>query len=436
MQQAGSVVLMVNGHKKEYSQASEVEEYLYAQEQNWKWLTKLPEQYKASGDSLYMAYFASRINSVREELNAGINRIKLGTEKMPFTTFDSDEGNLILKAKDEYGGVTAALTLLFMSKFTRGTMYRDGRVKEFAEDPRLVFERSVAIQIGLSMQEFSVLVADARSSVVRQTAERFVSHAELATDAVNQYVADIAEKSASIEERADRVVNNITAAYRKRRTNYINFATKSRLAAKQAVEEVKSTLASAKAAYHDYVDFDASVQYWSVRKSNHSKYKFAWFLAVVLSMLLTFCSVLAYYGLGGASGVPELLNSNRFSAPSGAVNVDSTQKVVAGSSRSELALAVADLAGAALLITLLGILIRISLRQFNTHSHLALEAEERITFTKTYLALLNEGKLKSEEDRRLVLESLFRSTKSGAVEEIPFASPVELILKTISDKKT
>jgi hypothetical protein len=326
---------------------------------------------------------------------------------MPFTTFDSDEGNLILKAKDEYGGVTAALTLLFMSKFTRGTMYRDGRVKEFAEDPRLVFERSVAIQIGLSMQEFSVLVADARSSVVRQTAERFVSHAELATDAVNQYVADIAEKSASIEERADRVVNNITAAYRKRRTNYINFATKSRLAAKQAVEEVKSTLASAKAAYHDYVDFDASVQYWSVRKSNHSKYKFAWFLAVVLSMLLTFCSVLAYYGLGGASGVPELLNSNRFSAPSGAVNVDSTQKVVAGSSRSELALAVADLAGAALLITLLGILIRISLRQFNTHSHLALEAEERITFTKTYLALLNEGKLKSEEDRRLVWKVFF-----------------------------
>jgi hypothetical protein len=81
MQQAGSVVLMVNGHKKEYSQASEVEEYLYAQEQNWKWLTKLLEQCKASGDSLYMAYFASRINSVREELNAGINRIKLGTEK-------------------------------------------------------------------------------------------------------------------------------------------------------------------------------------------------------------------------------------------------------------------------------------------------------------------------------------------------------------------
>lgn len=104
--------------------------------------------------------------------------------------------------------------------------------------------------------------------------------------------------------------------------------------------------------------------------------------------------------------------------------------------RSELTLAVADLAGAALLITLLGIIIKITLRQFNTHSYLALEAEERITFTKTYLALLNEGKLKSEEDRKLVLESLFRSTKSGAVEEIPFSSPLELILKTIGDKKS
>lgn len=436
MQQPGPVVLIVNGQRVEYAKISEVEEYLYAQEQNWKWLSKLSDQYRENGTALYMAYFFNRINSVREDLAAGSKRVKLGSEKMPYTSFDSDEGYLILKAKDEYGSVTAALTLLFMNKFTRGIMYRDGRVREFAEDPRLVFERSVAIQIGLSLQEFSTLVADARSSVVRDTIERFVSHAELATDAVNQYVAEIADKTNSLEQRANRVVDSITTAYQRRKKTYINFASKSRLAAKDAVDEVKLTLASAKAAYHDQVDLDASVQYWSVRKKNHSKYKAFWFLAVVLSILLTFGSVVAYYGLGGASEIPELFSQVSSEGASATGNVNSEQKVIAGKSRSELALAVADLAGAALLITLLGILIRISLRQFNTHSHLVLEAEERITFTKTYLALLNEGKLKSEEDRRLVLESLFRTTKSGGSDEIPFTSPLELILKTISDKKT
>lgn len=435
MQQTSPVVLIVNGQRVEYSQISEVEEYLYAQEQNWKWLNKLPDQYRENGTALYTAYFFNRINSVREELATGSKRVKLGSEKMPYTSFDSDEGYLILKAKEEYGAVTAALTLLFMNKFTRGTMYRDGRVREFAEDPRLVFERSVAIQIGLSLQEFSTLVADARSSIVRHTVERFVSHAELATDAVNQYVTEIAYKNDSLEQRADKVVSSIMAAYHRRKKNYINFAAKSRLAAKDAVEEVKLTLASAKAAYHDQVDLDASVQYWSVRKSNHSKYKFFWFFAVVLSMVLTFGSVVAYYGIGGASGVSELFSQMGSEGARATTSVNSEQAVVAGKSRSELALAVADLAGAALLITLLGILIRISLKQFNTHSHLVLEAEERITFTKTYLALLNEGKLKSEEDRRLVLESLFRTTKSGGVDEIPFTSPLELILKTISEKK-
>lgn len=435
MQRKDSIFLMVNGKKHEFKHSSEVEEYLLSQEQNWRWLTKLPEHYRDSGFSMYKAYFADRINGAREELASGKLKVRLGSEKVPFTSFDSDEGYLIWKAKEEYGEVTAALTLLFMNKFTRGSMYRESRVKEFAEDPKLTFERSVAIQIGLSLQEFSALVTDARSSVVRNTLERFVSHAELATDAVNQYVVDISEEINSVKEKTDKISRSIAAAYSRRKKRYVGFATKSRLAAKQAVEEVRQTLASAKAAYHDQVDLDASVQYWAERKKNHSRYKFVWFSGVVLSMIFTFGSVVGYYGMGGASGFIALQGDSNIQT---AVNVNSEEKkqnFVNGHSRSELASAVADLAGAALLITLLGILIRISLRQFNTHSHLALEAEERITFTKTYLALLNEGKLKSEEDRKLVLESLFRSTRSGTVDEIPFASPVELILKTIGDKK-
>ena len=301
--------------------------------------------------------------------------------------------------------------------------------------------------------------------------ERFVSHAELATDAVNNYVTDIIDSTSSAKSDIDNLANSLTAAYFRRRKRYSAYIIKVRDSARESVSEVISTLASAKAAYHDQVDLDASVQYWSVRRRNHSIFKVVWFFAVLLSMVVMFGSVLGYYGAGGAVGLSSMIHQQRmeesmfinppsigldsplssmqttklaFTPPklapiasesSAASLTPSSPIAVAGHTRSELTLAVADIAGAALLITLLGILIKITLRQFNTHSYLALEAEERITFTKTYLALLNEGKLKSEDDRKLVLESLFRSTKSGAVEEIPFSSPLELIFKTIGDKK-
>ncbi|MGR4042374.1 DUF6161 domain-containing protein [Pseudomonas sp. 910_21] len=437
MQEDQVITLRLNEEKIVFENRASLEEFFYSQEQNWKWLTKLPQVYREVGNSIFKIFFLDQIGFARSNFEDGVlSRLELGSEKMPFVTYDSDEGYLIGKVRKEYGDVTAALSLIYLNKSTRNAIVRDEKIKAFVLNSNLSFEKSIAIQVGLSFQNFIPLISDARSTAVRDILERFISQADMATEAVNSYVSEISEKMQASTVMVEDVARALTRSYLKRKKNYISYAGRVRLAAKNAVKEATDTLASAKAAYHDQVDLDASVQYWTARKKNHEKFKFVWFLAILVSMLVTFFSMLGYYGMGGAVGLSYYLKAFRppemlISLPSGITQ----PSLLVGRTTSELSLAAADLAGAILLITLLSVIVRICLRQFNNHSHLALESAERITFTKTYLALLNEGKLKSDEDRKLILESLFRSTQSGTVAEIPFSSPVELILKTLGEKK-
>jgi len=430
------VYVRVNGDMREYPSQVEAVEYLESEERSWRWLLKLPSLYLDAATEMYDELFRKPIEGGLTLVRGGVKNVELGGKKKHISV-GSAENILIGKTRDEYGDLTAALVLLYLNKNTRSFLVSSLTIKRMVDNPNLAFERSVAIQIGLSLQDFVPMAVDSRSSELRHQVERFSEHTSLVRNAVNGYASDLTDEIIASKERISELGKSIGKSYARRKKVYSHFATKARQSAKASIEETKAALDSAKAAYHDQVDLNASVQYWTVRRRSHSVFKFVWFFAVVMSMVTTFLSMLAYYGYGGAAGLSHML---RQQAPAevvmqAAASPAVTAKIL-GQNASDLSLAVADLAGAALLITLLGVIIKITLRQFNTHSHLSLEAAERITFTKTYLALLNEGKLKSDEDRRLILESLFRSTQSGAVAEIPFSSPVELILKTLGEKKS
>lgn len=436
MKKSERVYLRVNGDLREYPSVVEAVEFLESEERSWRWLLKLPSLYLDAATEMYEELFKKPIEGLLNLINGGVNSIELGGRRQHIE-MGSAESILIRKARDEYGDLTAALVLLFLNKNTRSLLTNSQTIKKLVDNPNLAYERSVAIQIGLSLQNFVPMAVDSRSSELRHQVERFSEHTALVRNAVNGYASDLTDEIIASKARINELGKSIGKSYARRKKVYSQYAIKARQNAKKSMEETKAALDSAKAAYHDQVDLNASVQYWTVRRRSHSIFKFVWFIAVVVSMVTTFLSMLAYYGYGGAAGLSHML---REKAPADVVIQASASPTVTakilGQNASDLSLAVADLAGAALLITLLGVIIKITLRQFNTHSHLSLEAAERITFTKTYLALLNEGKLKSDEDRRLILESLFRSTQSGAVAEIPFSSPVELILKTLGDKKT
>lgn len=75
--------------------------------------------------------------------------------------------------------------------------------------------------------------------------------------------------------------------------------------------------------------------------------------------------------------------------------------------------------------------VRLVVRMFLSHLHLATDAAERVVMTRTYLSLLEGDRLTSKEDRQLILQALFRPTSDGIVKDegVPF-SLAEVLTRT------
>ena len=75
--------------------------------------------------------------------------------------------------------------------------------------------------------------------------------------------------------------------------------------------------------------------------------------------------------------------------------------------------------------------VRLIVRMFLSHTHLATDAEERVTMVQTYLALLEGEKMPADEDRKLVLAPLFRPASDGMVKDEGMPHPMlELFTRT------
>lgn len=60
---------------------------------------------------------------------------------------------------------------------------------------------------------------------------------------------------------------------------------------------------------------------------------------------------------------------------------------------------------------------RLLVRNYLSQSHLRADAQERVVMVQTYLALAEVGKVKTDEDRQLILQSLFRPATDGLVKD-------------------
>jgi Family of unknown function (DUF6161) len=74
--------------------------------------------------------------------------------------------------------------------------------------------------------------------------------------------------------------------------------------------------------------------------------------------------------------------------------------------------------------------VRLVVRMFLSHVHLAGDAAERVVMVQTYLSLLEGDRLSSKEDRQLILQALFRPASDGIVkDDAAPASFMELVTR-------
>lgn len=266
------------------------------------------------------------------------------------------------------------------------------------------------------------------------------------SEKARRILSDTSKKSAHEQTRSKRRALIALRRYRKVFLTVRNEANTAKIAAGNDLKNAYNT-------YHAQVDLTSSIVYWNEKVIQHNKSKWRWLGVVVFSVILTFASPVLYYTIGGASALVERSDIKASYPLAPPPSTDSSKSTEAASNpelnskensksltdntlrKVAFASGIADLTGAALIVALMSVLLRLSLRQYNTYMFLGHDAEERVTMLKTYLALSNEGKLTADGDMKLVLEALFRPSQSSAIPDSTPATPIELVIKAITERK-
>ena len=170
------------------------------------------------------------------------------------------------------------------------------------------------------------------------------------------------------------------------------------------IEQTENTLSDIAQTYDEKLALQSSVSYWKGKRKSHTKVMLAVGVGTLVLALLT--------GGGFIYAAHSLLNVT--------------------ASQVEL-----WRLGVILAISTFGIWItRLAAKIFISNLHLRTDADERITMIQTYLALLREGSGPRDEERQLILQTLFRPSNTGFIKDEGPTSFHELINRLLTKSKT
>jgi len=174
----------------------------------------------------------------------------------------------------------------------------------------------------------------------------------------------------------------------------VAFVERSQQAHDLKIAEHEKRMAALQNTFREEMALRAPVEYWEGRKTHHegrAKVAGGWAFGS-MAVLAGITGLTAYWVLStlGVDGKPD------------------TWRV-----------------GVMALIGALGVwAIRLIVRIFLSHTHLATDAAERVTMVKTYLALLESDNVPSDDDRKLILQALFRPAADGIVKDEGLPNPL------------
>ena len=177
------------------------------------------------------------------------------------------------------------------------------------------------------------------------------------------------------------------------------------------LEASEETVEKARQIYHSQIELDSAVEYWRNKRDSHRKSKNVWLVVLIGLLLSTGIAPFVIF---------QYLPVENFADDKLLLNIINPITLITS----------------ILVISLLSFTIRMCSRQFSTQQHLFLEAVERMTMLKTYLALMNENKLTEQEDRKIALDALFRPAKTGIIADHGSIVPSDTVVKIIDRQST
>lgn len=395
---------------------------LIAERDAWQWV-------KETEDFIAGKEFFKKFIDAKLELAAKIFKedgpINRKVKVQSYISSNGPTAKFINQIKEHHGKTVALFALIYSQPdYYMMSVGSKDSLNDLLNERSSAYERQLALFLIFTNNKSADFINIEHSKNLNRVIGEFSSAAQASLANV-----DMLANEKKSEINAVTLKNQQTQKRRVRR--YRKIFDSLSIDSKEKLTSANIDLESAKTAYHETVDFQASVSYWKTIEEQCSRSKKVWLFLVAACIALIFLSLTIYYHVGGLSGNSNsekivIQQPNSLEVPKPLATPNNTPDLIHG---------VADLTGAALLVALLSVLLRISLRQFNTYSHLAQDATEKTTMTKTYLALLNEGKLNSEHDRKLVLEALFRPSQPSSVSETSSSTPIELVVKAITERR-
>ena len=432
-----SIVLPLRDRSDSYTfhSVEDLESFVETEREHWEWLVAVPAPWNVFSKHLkeqlvdvilnILSTIGSHWKSKNEEaLNERITQLEsiLSYIDFPFSCRDTGKAIAIESSISNIVGTN----MLYLCSIPKDGTYT-GEMSQISQQFNTVAQRNQNGRITPIVKVFL------ESEVYRLKANRILTKIELfgfdcevrkltkSLGKISGEITDIhrecQESSAELEswkkskknEHDEWIVSNkkeLNELGKRLLRTIVSLKTKYVRRSSETLKASEKTVSNAKEVYLSQVELDAAVTYWDGKKTIHNNSKNLWLKVLIALLVTTSVSpflIMKYLPVAELADDKLLLN----------------------------VLNPITLITSLLVISLLSFSIRLCSRQFSTQQHLFLEAEERKTMLKTYLALMNEGKLVEQEDRKVALDALFRPAQTGMVAEHGNIVPSDSVIKII-----
>ena len=369
-----TLVLKFSESERKFNDLGELQEFVESERDAWLWLEKVYLLDKA-------------LEKVREPFNRYIGEVSefIGEyQKHQNNQKYIDESLSVLKNKTQFavhqGLILSASTeaqFIFKLKDSRG-----GQIAAYS----LAFLRNIKVDFSTALAIEGAYWAMQYKQGSTETVEAHQKALELMK---HSWVVKFGKKHKELQEKNDEFISEIEGL-RNKFDSLILEAEAQKAEQKESFEaEFKKTqkkLADLERTYDEKLALRAPVEYWDKKRVHHQFVM--WWMAMVTALSAVAITVIF------AWVAYDLFEATTLSTVQ-------LWKL-----------------GIMLAISSFGVwLIRLLSKIFISNLHLRTDADERVTMIKTYLALLLEGSGPKDDERQLILQTLFRPSSTGFIKE-------------------
>ena len=470
------ITLDFSGIEKKFADIDELREFMQSQWDAWSWL----EQAARKDSNLaqvwdpFKRYFVQATQFIEhlkqhpynlEERIKLINIFKNQTQTAVIQGFilaETPEAHFILELKDNKSPQIAGYALTFLNNSKISTSNIDSH--EGAYWTMKYLQGSTAASL------------KAQQIIYNAVAEGWTTRFEKQHKELGEKNEQLDSKSEKLAVQSDLIIKNTKEQAAKQASDFNKMFV-------DAAEE----LAVVRAYNEESTPFKASIKYWNDKHKHHRRVMFSMafitlFTAITTAFIFATASFIFFTTTPNAKALTEIIsfglitdktklgkilfNTEAYGKPASDKTVsdktvsnetkydkmitrettfDKTVSSKTTSSRIISGITPGTISGRELigynlwrisimlLISTLGIwLTRLSTKIFISSLHLGADAYERVTMIRTYIALLVEDKELKDDDRKLILQTLFRPVSTNFVKDDGPSNIPEIFVKTVT----